>query len=55
MNSNSNFSTCENIEYDSLMINEKIELDLNKNMIKEPQIQFYKNWKNMLKIVRSNT
>ena len=36
MNSNSSFSTCENTEYDSLMIKEKIELDLKKNIIKEP-------------------
>ena len=49
MNSNSRFSTSENTEYDSLMIKEKIELELNKNIIKEPQIQFYKNWMKMIK------
>ena len=49
MNSNSSFSTCENTEYDSLMIKEKIESELNKNIIKEPQIQFYKNWMKMTK------
>ena len=38
MKSNSRFSTSENTEYDSLMIKEKIELELNKNIIKEPQI-----------------
>ena len=36
-------------EYDSLMIKEKIELELNKNIIKGPQIQFYKNWMKMTK------
>ena len=49
MKSNSRFSTSENKEYDSLMIKEKTELDLNKNIIKEPQIQFYKNWMKMIK------
>ena len=49
MNSNSRFSSRENTEYDSLMIKEKIELELNKNIIKEPQIQFYKNWMKMIK------
>ena len=49
MNSNSRFSTSENTEYDSLMIKEKIELELNKNIIKEPQIQFDKNWMKMIK------
>ena len=49
MNSNSRFSTSENTEYDSLMIKEKIEFKLNKNIIKEPQIQFYKNWMKMTK------
>jgi hypothetical protein len=49
MKSNSRFSTSENTEYDSLMIKEKIELELNKNIIKEPQIQFYKNWMKMIK------
>ena len=47
MNSNSSFSTCENTEYDSLMIKEKIEFELNKNI--KPQIQFYKNWMKMIK------
>ena len=49
MNTNSRFSTSENTEYDSLMIKEKIELELNKNIIKEPQIQFYKNLMKMTK------